>query len=186
MPVTGLDVLENAITPPFTPTNPPTTLLGPVLVTGPDAVDAETEPTPLARLNAPMNPPRMLLPPPITAPVAEACVMTPSLAPAKPPAKLPAPTLTLPLACASTMSAVLKYGAPSALPQPGHMKLFEAEFDATNPPAMLPLPACTLLVLPVLDDTIVPELLPTNPPACRFATLALPTFPLADELEIRP
>jgi hypothetical protein len=31
-----------------------------------------------------MNPPRMLLPPPLTAPVAEPCAMTPSLAPANP------------------------------------------------------------------------------------------------------
>ena len=108
MPVTALDVLESTITPPFTPTNPPTTLFGPVLVTGPDAVDEEMEPMALPRLNAPMNPPRMLLPLPLTAPVAAPCVMTPSLAPAKPPAKLAAPTLTLPLACAPTMLAVLK------------------------------------------------------------------------------
>jgi hypothetical protein len=105
VPVTGLDVLESTITPPFTPTNPPTTLFDPVLVTGPDAVD---EAEPLPKPSAPMNPPRMLLPPPVTVPVAEPYAMTPSLAPAKPPARLPAPTLTLPLVPAPVITAVLK------------------------------------------------------------------------------
>src|SRR5262249_16667259 len=159
-------------------------LFGPVLVTGPDAVDEEMEPTVLPRLNAPMNPPRMLLPPPLTAPVAEPCVMTPSLAPANPPSKLPVPTLTLPLAPESTMRAVLKYADPSTLPQPEQLKLLDAELDATSPPARLPLPACTLP--PAVEDKIVPELLPTKPPACRFATLALPTLPLAEAPEISP
>jgi hypothetical protein len=140
VPVTGLEVLDSRIAPPLRPTKPPTMLFGPVLVTGPEDVEEMIRPG-LAWLSAPMNPPRMLLPPPVTAPVAEPSAMMPSLAPTNPPAMLPAPTLTLPLACASMMSAVLKYGVPSASIQAAQLRLLEVELDPTRPPAVLPLPA---------------------------------------------
>src|SRR6266540_1507278 len=162
VPVTALDVLEPRIVPPLRPTKPPTMLFAPVLVTGPEDVEKIIKPG-LAWVSAPMKPPPT---------------------PAKPPARLPAPTLTLPLACASAMRAVLKYGAPSAFMQLAQLRLLDDELDPTSPPALLPLPACTLPV--AVDERIVPELSPTNPPACRLATFALPTFPLADESEIRP
>src|SRR5262245_19060140 len=158
-------------------------LFAPVLVTAPEEVDRTITPG-LAELSAPMKPPNTLLPPPLTAPVAELSAMTPSPAPANPPATLPAPTLTLPLACEPLMRALLKYADPSAFMQPGQLKLLEAELEPTSPPATLVLPARTLPV--ATDDRIVPELSPTKPPACRFATLGLPTLPLADEPEIRP
>src|SRR6266545_8115026 len=80
----------------------------------------------------------------VTAPEAVESAMVPALAPTKPPATLSAPTVTLPLACEPVM-------APPT------------EFEATSPPAMLPSPACTLPV--ATDERIVPELLPTKPPA---------------------
>src|SRR5262245_49370588 len=158
-------------------------LFAPVLVTGPEEVDRMITPG-LSLLSAPTNPPSTLLLPPLTAPVAELSEMMPSLAPANPPATLPAPTLTLPPACEPLMSALLKYAAPSPFPQLMQLKLLARELEPTNPPAVLALPACTLPV--ATDDRIVPELSPTKPPACRFATLGLPTFPLAVEPEIRP
>src|SRR5215510_8734448 len=101
-------------------------LFAPVLVTGPEEVDRVIRPG-LSLLSAPMKPPSTLLPPPLTAPLAELSAMTPSLAPAKPPATLPAPTLTLPLACEPLMKALLKCADPSAFMQPGQLKLFEVE-----------------------------------------------------------
>jgi len=50
--------------------------------------------------------------------------------------------------------------------------------------AVLASPVCTPPT--ATDDWIVPKLLPTSPPACRFATSGLPTLPLADEPEISP
>src|SRR5262245_23825407 len=158
-------------------------LFAPVLVTPPEDVDRVITPG-LSLLSAPMNPPSTLLPPPLTAPVAELSEMMPSLAPTNPPATLPAPTLTLPPAFEPLMSALLKYADPSAFMQPGQLKLLAGELEPTSPPATLVLPARTLPV--ATDDRIVPELSPTKPPACRFATLGLPTFPLAVEPEIRP
>src|ERR1700704_1224450 len=67
--------------------------------------------------------------------------------------------------------------------QPEQLKLL-TEFDATRPPALLPSPACTLPK--ARDDRMVPELSPTSPPACRFATFRPPTLPNADEFEIKP
>src|SRR5215470_18677516 len=58
------------------------------------------------------------------------------------------------------------------------------ELDATSPPAMLASPACTLPR--ATDERIVPELLPTKPPAWRLATLGLPTATDATEFEIEP
>ena len=55
---------------------------------------------------------------------------------------------------------------------------------ATSPPTILLSPACTLPN--AADDAIVPELLPTRPPACRLAIPGLPTLPLANEPEICP
>ena len=70
--------------------------------------------------------------------------MAPTLAPTKPPAALVPATVTLPLACELVM-------------------MPPTELDATSPPAMLASPACTLPR--ATDDRIVPELLPTKPPA---------------------
>jgi len=70
------------------------------------------------------------------------------------------------------------------LPQPEHTKLFDAELVPTSPPATLPAAACTLP--PAVDDKIVPELLPTKPPTRKLATLRLPTFPIAEDPEIKP
>src|SRR5262245_44303331 len=181
--MTGLVVLESRMVPPLRPTKPPAMLFGPVLATGPDEVDRMIRPG-LSLLSTPMNPPRMLLPPPVTAPLAELSAMRPSLPPASPPARLPAPTLTLPLACPSMMSAVLKYGDPSPSVQLMQLKFLFVELDPTSPPATLPLPVRTLPV--AIDERIVPELSPTNPPACRLATLPVPTLPLAVESEISP
>src|SRR5262245_49750415 len=176
--MTGLDALEKRIVPPLIPTKPPTILFAPVLVTGPAEVDRVIRPG-LSLLSAPMNPPSTLLPPPLTAPVAELSEIMPSLAPANPPARLPAPTLTLPPACEPLMKTLLKYGDASPLTQ-----VAQGVLEPTSPPARLALPACTSPV--ATDDRIVPELSPTKPPTCRFATLGFPTFPAADEPEIRP
>ena len=80
------------------PTKPPTTLFGPVLVTAPWALEFVISPGPFWKLSVPMNPPSTLLPPPVTAPVAELATIVPLLVPAKPPATLESPTVTLPLA----------------------------------------------------------------------------------------
>lgn len=171
------------IVPPVRPANPPTMLLGPVLVTDPADADARIRPGPFSKLSAPMKPPSTLLPPPVTFPNAKLLAMNPSLAPTRPPATLVAPTVTLPNACESKMKAVLKVALPSPMMQPAQLKLL-IEFDATSPPALLPSPACT--VPAANDDTMVPELSPTRPPACRFATFRPPTSPIAPEFEIRP
>src|SRR5262249_51404519 len=105
--------------------------------------------------------------------------MMSSLAPTNPPATLPVPTPTLPPACEPLMKTLLKYGDAPALMQMAHGVL-----EPTSPPARLALPACTSPL--AMDDRIVPELLPTKPPTCRFATLGLPMFPLSEEPEIRP
>src|SRR5215472_8594538 len=112
----GMPVLEIAggldaePTPPVPSTNP-LTLLAPVLVTAPEAVEF---------------------------------VMVPALAPTKPPPTLAAPMVTLPLACEPVITPL-------------------TELEATSPPAVLASPACT--VPRATDDRIVPELLPTKPPA---------------------
>src|SRR5262249_23160007 len=149
----------------------------------------------LALLSAPTNPPSTLLPPPLTAPVAELSEMMSSLAPTNPPATLPVPTPTLPPACEPLMKTLLKYGDAPALMQMAHgafeptaapapTRLAPGFVERTAPPARLALPACTSPL--AMDDRIVPELSPTKPPTCRFATLGLPMFPLAEEPEIRP
>src|SRR5262249_22460295 len=115
-------------------------LLAPVLLTAPEATEAVMVP-----VLPPTKPPIVLLLPVLaTAPEAVESVMAPALVPANPPAKLAAATVTLPLACEPVMAPL-------------------TELDATNPPAMLASPACTLPVAP--DKRIVPELLPTKPPA---------------------
>src|SRR6516165_9095158 len=115
-------------------------LLAPVLVTTPDAVEFVMVP-----VLVPAKPPTVLLAPVlVTTPEAVESVMVPALAPTKPPAALVPATVTLPLACEPVM-------APPT------------ELDATSPPAMLASPVCTLPV--ATDERIVPELLPTKPPA---------------------
>ena len=70
MPVTGPDAAEAKIVPLVRPAKPPTMLLGPVLVTGPEAVDCSITAGPSAKVKAPTKPPSTLLPPPVTAPEA--------------------------------------------------------------------------------------------------------------------
>ena len=67
VPVTGPDALDKLIAPEFAPINPPTQLFGPVLLTAPDAVEFVIV---VVMSVTPISPPRMLLPPPLTAPVA--------------------------------------------------------------------------------------------------------------------
>ena len=165
MPVTGPVDTDATMVPPVRPANPPTMLLGPVLVTDPAAPDDRITPAPFSKLSAPMKPPSTLLPPPSTLPNAVLLAIRPSPAPTNPPATLVAPTVTSPNACESKMAAVLKNGEPSPFVQPLQAK---AELDATRPPALLPSPACTLPN--AVDDRIAPELSPTRPPACRLAT----------------
>src|SRR3954471_8009254 len=129
--------------PPVRPANPPTMLLGPVLVTDPAAPDDRITPAPFSKLSAPMKPPSTLLPPPSTLPMAVLLAIRPSPAPANPPATLVAPTVTSPNACESKMAAVLKNGEPSPFVHPLQPKVL-AELDPTRPPALLPSPACTL------------------------------------------
>jgi hypothetical protein len=132
---------EPVIAPPSRmPTKPPAVLLAPVLVTAPDALVSAMVP-----VLAPTKPPRVLLAPvPVTAPEAVESMMAPALVPTKPPATLAASTVTLPLACEPVIAPV-------------------TELEATSPPAMLPSPVCTLPVATI--ERIVPELLPTKPPA---------------------
>src|SRR5262249_50279730 len=73
---------------------------------------------------------------------------------------------------------------PSPSVQLMQLKFLFVELDPTSPPATLPLPVRTVPV--AIDERIVPELSPTNPPACRLATLPVPTLPLAVESEISP
>jgi hypothetical protein len=76
VPVTGPDALDKLIVPPFTPLNPPTQLFAPVLLTAPDAMESVI----VAVMSvAPISPPRMLLPPPLTAPVASDLLIVPVL-----------------------------------------------------------------------------------------------------------
>src|SRR6266404_5868170 len=110
-PATTPKPIEFVMVSVLVPTNTPTMLSAPVLVTAPEAVEP---------------------------------VMTPALAPTKPPATLSAPTVTLPLACEPVLAPL-------------------TELEATSPPAMLPSPVCTSPV--ATDERIVPELLPTKPPA---------------------
>ena len=70
--------------------------------------------------------------------------MVPELSPTKPPARLVEATVTLPLAWELIMVPL-------------------TELEATSPPAVLASPVCTLPR--ATEDTIVPELLPINPPA---------------------
>src|SRR6516162_5971407 len=103
-------------------------------------LDAEPTP-PVPSTKAPTV---LLAPVLVTAPEAVESVMVPALAPTKPPPTLVPATVTLPLACEPVM-------APPT------------ELDAASPPAMLASPACTLPR--ATDERIVPELLPTKPPA---------------------
>ena len=176
VPVTEPEELDDEIVPPLSPTKPPTVLFDPVLVTAPVAVEVVTSPGPFPKVSVPINPPSTLLPPPVTVPVAELDRIVPSPVPTKPPATLASPTVTEPRALDPAMRAVL-------FTQPAQFEPL-MEFEATTPPAVLPLPACTLPS--ATDDWMAPELLPTRPPACRFATFGPPTLPRAKELEIRP
>src|SRR5262245_20763071 len=138
--VTAPEAVESAMVPPLVPTKPPTVLLAPLLATAPEAAASAMVPVLL-----PAKPPTVLLAPVlVTAPEAVASVMVPALVPTNPPAKLAAATVTLPLACESVMAPL-------------------TELEATSPPAMLASPACTLPR--ATDEKIVPELLPTKPPA---------------------
>src|SRR6516225_2092362 len=115
-------------------------LLAPVLVTTPDPVEFVMVP-----VLVPAKPPTVLLAPvPATAPEAVEPVMVPALSPTKPPATLVEATVTLPLAWELVMVPL-------------------TELEATSPPAVLVSPVCTLPR--ATEDTIVPELLPINPPA---------------------
>jgi len=150
------------------PTKPPTTLFGPVLVTAPWALEFVISPGPFWKLSVPMNPPSTLLPPPVTAPVAELATIVPLLVPAKPPATLESPTVTLPLADDDVID-----------PAP-RLKTFWP----TSPPTVLNAPPLTL---PLADDpVIVPRLVPTSPPAAFVALVELesPTLTVAAELEL--
>src|SRR5258705_9273531 len=80
------------------PQSPPISTRPPLLVTAPWALEFVISPGPFWKLSAPMNPPSTLLPPPVTAPIAELATIVPLLVPAKPPATLALPTVTLPLA----------------------------------------------------------------------------------------
>src|SRR5262249_61951831 len=127
----------------------------------PEAVEPVTRPG-----RVPPSPQRVLLARgPATAPEAVEAVMAPALVPTKPPATLVPATVTLPLAWEPVMT------PPAAL-------------DATSPPAVLPSPVRTLPV--ATDERIVPEWLPTKPPAWRLATLGLPIATDANEFEIEP
>ena len=150
--------------------------LAPMLVTVPLALEAMTSPGPFPKMSVPMTPPSTLLPPPVTVPIAELERIVPSPVPTRPPAILASPTVTLPRAPDPAMMAV-------SFAQPAQVELL-TKFEATRPPAVLPSPARTFPS--ATEDWMVPELLPTRPPACRFATLAPPTSPRANELEIMP
>ena len=142
---------------------------------------------------------------PVTFPVANALVMVPLLRPASPPAVPLTPTLTAPLAHAwpaaqswVRLAAAAPVIVPKFFPARPPTKLSAPPLTspvaeepvivswllATRPPAVLPSPARTFPS--ATEDWMVPELLPTRPPACRFATLAPPTLPRANELEIMP
>ena len=122
------------------PTKPPTTLFGPVLVTAPWALEFVISPGPFWKLSVPINPPSTLLPPPVTAPIAELATIVPLLVPAKPPATLKSPTVTLPLANDDVID-----------PAP-RLKTFWP----TSPPTMLNAPPLTL---PLADEFVmVPRL----------------------------
>ena len=154
------------------PANPPTVLFEPVLVTAPDAEELAICAGPFSNVSVPMNPPSTLLAPPVTEPPAALDRIVPLPDPTRPPATLAAATPTLPLALELWISA-----APFT-------QLMQTVLVATRPPAVLASPVCT--PPSATDDWIVPKLLPTSPPACKFATSGLPTLPLADEPEISP
>src|SRR6516162_3764291 len=167
--VTVPEAVESAMVPPLAPTKPPTMLLTPVLVTAPEAVEAV-----MAPVLVPAKPPTVLLAPVlVTAPEAVESVMVPVLTPAKPPTVLLAPVLlTAPEAVEAVMAPALAPTKPPAALVPATVTLPLAcepvmtpptELDATSPPAMLASPVCTLPV--ATDERIVPELLPTKPPA---------------------
>src|SRR5690242_12883873 len=79
------------------PTNPPITLLGPVLATAPDAVESWIR---LLRSLIAAKPPSVLLSAPTTAPVADELLIVPWLLIAtKPPIELPEAPVTAPAAC---------------------------------------------------------------------------------------
>ena len=150
------------------PTKPPTTLFGPVLVTAPWALEFVISPGPFWKLSVPMNPPSTLLPPPVTAPIAELATIVPLLVPAKPPATLESPTVTLPLANDDVID-----------PAP-RLKTFWP----TSPPTVLNAPPLTL---PLADESVmVPRLVATSPPAVFEAVVELesPTLTVAAELEL--
>src|SRR5215510_1850698 len=102
----------------------------------------DAEPTPPVPSTNPLT--VLLAPGLVTTPEAVESVMLPALAPTKPPPTLAAATVTLPLAC-----------EPAIAPL--------TELEATSPPAVLASPACT--GPRATDDRIIPELLPTKPPA---------------------
>ena len=111
--LTAPHAFELLIVPPLPPTKPPTQLFEPVPVTVEVAAVVEFVIEPLISLIA-TNPPRTLLATPLTAPVAEPELITPSLPPTNPPARLPAPTVTLPVACEPVIVVdVLQSGAQS-------------------------------------------------------------------------
>src|SRR5262245_56683554 len=143
--VGGLDAEP---TPPVPSTNP-LTLLAPVLLTVLLAPGLVTTPEPVEFVMVPVLVPTkaptvLLAPVLVTAPEAVEFVMVPALAPTKPPPTLAAPMVTLPLACEPVITPL-------------------TELEATSPPAVLASPACT--VPRATDDRIIPELLPTKPPA---------------------
>src|SRR5262245_46807217 len=129
------------------PTKPPTTLFEPVLVTAPWALEFVISPGPFWKLSAPTNPPSTLLPPPVTAPIAELATIVPFLVPVNPPATLESPTVTLPLA------------NDDVIDPPPRLKTFWP----TRPPTVLKAPPLTL---PLADESVmVPRLVATSPPA---------------------
>src|SRR5215468_7554360 len=129
------------------PTKPPITLLGPVLVTAPWALELVISPGPFWKLSAPMNPPSTLLPPPVTAPIAELAVIVPLLVPAKPPATLELPTVTLPVA------------NDDVIDPPPELKMFWPTSLATR----LNAPPLTLALAD--EFVMVPRLVATSPAA---------------------
>src|SRR2546423_738558 len=143
VPATDPDEVELLMMLPFAPTNPPMTLLGPVLVTDPDALDNVIKPNPLSPSPAPLtptSPPKKLLAPPLTAPLAKdspwsVAPIMPLLPPARPPARLPEPTVTLPLAFELMRAAKLLWPSPSV--QPLQLLLSKPALLPTSPPAWL-------------------------------------------------
>src|SRR5205823_9407615 len=107
------------------------------------------------------KPPRMLVLPPVTLPLARVIgpapvvVIVPSFAPTKPPAALEFPTVTLPVAKELMIVALLSAPVPGLT----HSEHLLGMLLATSPPAVPLLPVSTLPV--AKDRSILPLFSPT-------------------------